>query len=109
MRNGTGAKLSKCMSANGESNTCMCTLGTLCSLLRCFVLPLTCFVGVRVQQDPAGFLQIPLAALQKFFTLGSGAQAETEQLLHLQHAAGGGAGRAPCLFINIIAEFAFQM
>lgn len=58
---------------------------TLLDLQRCSVLPLTCFVGVRVQQEAAGLLQIPLAALQELFTLGSGPQAQTEQLLHLQH------------------------
>lgn len=50
------------------------------------MLPLTGFVGVRVQQEPTRFLQIPLATLQKLFTLSSGAQAESEQLLHLQQA-----------------------
>lgn len=63
-----------------------------------FALPLTGFVGVRVQQEPTGFLQIPLATLQKLFTLGSGAQAESEQLLHLQQA-GGRTGKAFYLFI----------
>lgn len=68
------------------------------------MLQLTCFVGVRVQQDPAGFLQVPLATLQKLFAFGSGAQAEPEQLLHLQPAAEEQV-RLLYLFINVTGWF----
>lgn len=41
--------------------------------------------SVGVQHERAGLFQVPLAALQKLLTLGSGPQAQTKQLLHLQH------------------------
>lgn len=73
------------------------------------MLPLAGFVGVRVQQEPTGFLQIPLATLQKLFTLSSGAQAESEQLLHLQQAGEDQVRLFIYLFSNVIGEFAFEI
>ena len=40
--------------------------------------------SVCVQHERAGLLQVPVAALQQLLALGSGPQAQTEQLLHLQ-------------------------
>lgn len=40
-----------------------------------------------VQDERAGLLQVPAAALQQLLTLASGPQTQTEQLLHLSEAA----------------------
>lgn len=41
-----------------------------------------------VQDERAGLLQVPVAALQQLLALASGPQTQTEQLLHLKAAAG---------------------